>query len=134
MTEHTPEAELEKTATEVAADLLDMLKQEAIEATVDDGVLSLRIDIDQDGWVEVVTVALEGFAGRASMVETVTTEQFVIEGQLYADGILPRPLPRLIGPFPSRDAAASWVESQLPLYGEWNVSPLFRPSPEEGKG
>lgn len=69
--------------------------------------------------------------GRSSMVETVTTEQWVIEAELYRTDDGHDPLPPLIGPFDSRGAAEAWFESQLPLWGEHSICRLFRPDREE---
>jgi len=57
-----PNIEELPTATEIAADLLEAMVSEAQAVSYPQpGVTDLRISIDNDGWVEVVSVAVAPF-------------------------------------------------------------------------
>ena len=43
------------------------------------------------------------------------------------------PLPRLIGPFSTREAAETFMQAQCPLWGTWNIAPLSAPTTVGGK-
>lgn len=51
-------------------------------------------------------------------------EQFVLEIEWHTD----RPLPRLVGPFDTREKATKWGAINIPN-GSWNVAPLAAPFP-----
>lgn len=55
-------------------------------------------------------------------------EQCVVVCEAYRDDAGSDPLPRLIGPFASRDQAAAHMDSLGPLWGSWNVSPIATPA------
>lgn len=64
-------------------------------------------------------------------------EQFVIEADATYDAEGISPLPRLIGPFPDRAAAGRYLDSLGPLWGEFDVAPIFPPvstKGDEGRG
>ena len=59
-------------------------------------------------------------------------EQVVIEANAYRDEAGNQPLPRLIGPFPDREAAGRYLESLGPMWGEFDIAPIFTPESETG--
>lgn len=55
-------------------------------------------------------------------------DQFIVEVEATRDAHGNDPLPRLIGPFATREAAESYMCDVGPLWGSWNVAPLTAPA------
>lgn len=54
-------------------------------------------------------------------------ERIVIQADAYRDEAYTRPLPRLIGPFMSREQAQAYIDAVGPIWGSWETVPLFDP-------
>ena len=54
-------------------------------------------------------------------------ERIVVIAEAYFDAACTRPLPRLIGPFDSREFAENYMRSHGRLWGSWGCTNMFQP-------
>lgn len=52
---------------------------------------------------------------------------YIVKAHVHRNAEGSDPLPSVIGPFPTREAADAFMESQSPLWGHWSVSPVCSP-------